>query len=337
MTARINACGDSRLRGLRSRKPIGFRQGIVHLGGKIMGIFDKFKKTKREKEVFEQDLNRQEHPGMVFVMHLLMKEKCPIPDREQMTAVMQKHLGEVDCFCHEAHIAGFAAKKYKVEFEKGSMPPQLMLAESEKGISEIVDDFTKSQMWDCQEDRDGILAECKYQVIATDMLAAGLEYRDRADMLMDYMEALVEMYPECEAVYFPNSGKMFTAEQVRNHQIPRESRFIYFAVNVRFFNIQGTEDMMVDTLGMSTLFLPDLQYHFHDMDPNWVVNHAYNVLSYIYDNDNPIDSGETIDGIINGNMDRNVQWKCQYEKALIQPVREVLDICMNEYASGTRE
>ena len=68
-----------------------------------------------------------------------------------------------------------------------------------------------------------------------------------------------------------------------------------------------------------------------------MVNHAYNVLSYIYDNDNPIDSGETIDGIINGNMDRNVQWKCQYEKALIQPVREVLDICMNEYASGTRE
>ncbi|WP_215726589.1 hypothetical protein, partial [Eubacterium ramulus] len=26
----INACGDSRLRGLRSRKPIGFRQWVVH-------------------------------------------------------------------------------------------------------------------------------------------------------------------------------------------------------------------------------------------------------------------------------------------------------------------
>ena len=31
-TARINACGDSRLRGLRSRKPIGFRQWVVHNG-----------------------------------------------------------------------------------------------------------------------------------------------------------------------------------------------------------------------------------------------------------------------------------------------------------------
>ena len=29
-TARINACGDSRLRGQRSRKPIGFRLWVVH-------------------------------------------------------------------------------------------------------------------------------------------------------------------------------------------------------------------------------------------------------------------------------------------------------------------
>ena len=45
--------------------------------------------------------------------------------------------------------------------------------------------------------------------------------------------------------------------------------------------------MLIDTLGMNTLFLPDLQYHFHDMDPNWVVNHAYNVASYILEHDNP--------------------------------------------------
>ena len=30
-TARINGCGDSRLRVLRSRKPIGFRQWGVHI------------------------------------------------------------------------------------------------------------------------------------------------------------------------------------------------------------------------------------------------------------------------------------------------------------------
>ena len=94
--------------------------------------------------------------------------------------------------------------------------------------------------------------------------------------------------------------------------------------------------MLVDTLGMNTLFLPDLQYHFHGMDPNAVVNHAYNVLSYIYDNDNPLKSGDHIDGIENGKMSMDVQWNVQYEDALIQPIRDVLDINMGEYAAGTR-
>ncbi|MDE7477113.1 MAG: DUF4261 domain-containing protein, partial [Lachnospiraceae bacterium] len=170
-----------------------------------------------------------------------------------------------------------------------------------------------------------------------DMLASYMDYKDRADMLMDYMEALVEIYPECEAVYFMSSGKMFTSEKIRNYNIPQDRRFLYFAVNVRFFNIQGTDDKVVDTLGMSTLFLPDLQYHFYGMEPNWVVNHAYNVLSYIYDNNNPIENDDHIDGVENGNMDASIQWQCHYEDALIQPARVVIDICMNEYAAGGRQ
>ena len=94
--------------------------------------------------------------------------------------------------------------------------------------------------------------------------------------------------------------------------------------------------MLIDTVGMSTQFLPDLQYHFHDMDPNWVVNHAYNVASYILANDNPIQDGETIDGVADGQIRREIQWKCQYEDALIQPPRAVLDIHMETFSSGGR-
>ena len=130
--------------------------------------------------------------------------------------------------------------------------------------------------------------------------------------------------------------KLFLAEDVRSHQIEGPDRFIRFGVNVRFFNIEGTGDMLIDTVGMSTLFLPDLQYHFHGMDPNWVVNHAYNVASYILEHDNPIQDGETIDGVADGQMCREIQWKCQYEDALIQPPRGVLDINMGKYASGGR-
>ena len=44
--------------------------------------------------------------------------------------------------------------------------------------------------------------------------------------------------------------------------------------------------MLVDTLGMSLLFLPDLQYHFRGLEPNLIVNHAYNTASYLLINDN---------------------------------------------------
>ena len=192
-------------------------------------------------------------------------------------------------------------------------------------------------MWDCQESRDRILEECRYSMLATDFLARGLSSLERANLEMDYLEVLAELFLSCEAFFFSGSGKLFEAEEIRGNQIEGPDRFIRYAVNVRFFTIQGSDDMLVDTLGMNTLFLPDLQYHFRGLDPNWIVNHAYNVASYLLTSGNEIDSGETIDGIKDGDMDRSIQWKCQYEDALIQPKRPVLDINTGEYAAGNRE
>ena len=297
-----------------------------------MGLF------RKKEKVLKQDLNQKgDHPGMVFMIHLLMEDKCDIPEKEFMTGIMQKHLGEVNCFLHSDEMAGFLPMKYSVHFEKDNadVPPQLMIMKCIDINQPLLDDVAQSQLWDCQ-DSEQILNTCKYQVIATDMLAAGLDYKERAEMLVDYVEALVEMFPTCKAVLFENSKKMYTRDAILNCSIPKESKFIYYAVNARFFNIEGSEDMLVDTLGMSTLFLPDLQYHFHGMNPNSVVNHAYNMLSYIFDNDNPIKSGDNIDGIKDGKMSQEIQWKVQYEDALIQPVRPVIDINMGEFASGSR-
>ena len=59
-------------------------------------------------------------------------------------------------------------------------------------------------------------------------------------------------------------------------------------------------------------------------------------LYYIFEHDNPIDDGQTIAGLENGDMNPDIKWAVQYEDSLIQPVRTVIDINMGEYASGTR-
>ena len=288
-----------------------------------------------EDKVLQQNMDEYQKAGSVFMIQLLFKEPCAMPDKQRMTEVMTKHLTDVECFTHKEAMAGFAANKYLSCFKDGTMPPQLLIMGCNEFDADKLTPLQRSQMWDCSES-DRILSECKYQVVATDMMAAPLLPKHRAEMVMDFAEALVELYPDCEAVYFSYSGKMFTPDKIRDHKLAREERFIYFAVNVRYFRIEGTEDMLIDTLGMGTLYMPDVQYHFRGLDPNVLVNHAYNVVSFIYANDNPIKSGDTIDGAVGDRIDENLQWSCNYEQSLIQPVREVVDINTGEFAAGTR-
>ena len=77
-----------------------------------------------------------------------------------------------------------------------------------------------------RRENEWIRSECRYALIGTDMLAAALPASERAELDMDFTEALVELFPDCTAVYFENSGKLFTAETIRNHTLPRENRFI---------------------------------------------------------------------------------------------------------------
>lgn len=324
-----------------------------------MGIFGKKKKKEENKEedkTIQQDLNKDDptaRPGGVFMVHLLMKEKCEAPDKKQLLSIMEKHLGEIECISFDEQFVGMAAKRYSAKFKDGvAVPPQLMVMPCAEFDENIIDDFRRSQFWRHKDDYRQILSRCPYSVMATDMLAGGLSAKERAEFDMDFVEALVDLYPECEAVYFLNSGTLFLAEEIRHHDIPKKNRFIYFAMNVRLFNIQGSESKIVDTLGLSLLRLPDLQYHFQvqpsgegtmEMDVNWVVDHAYNTAAYLLEYDNAADDGEffikdgeTIGGIRDGEIVWDIFWKCHYEDAMIQPMRLVLDICMNEYAAGNR-
>lgn len=262
-----------------------------------------------------------------------------MPSVERIKEVLSQHLGKIDTFSEQKEEKGFfcfAAMEYIAKFSNGEVPVQLSILGCDPFDADKIDEMQRSQMWDCQADRDRILTECKYAVLANDMLGGGLKAQVRANMLMDYLEALLELFPSCEAVYFINTGKLILADTIRNEDIQGLDRYIKYYVNVRFFNISGTNDHVIDTIGLSLLYIEDLQYHFHDMEPNWVVNHAYNMASYILDNDCPIKDGDTIDGIAGGRLVQDIQWKCHFEDSLIGPLRPVLDICMGEYAAGKR-
>lgn len=290
----------------------------------------------KERKILEQDLSQEgPRPGSVFIIKLLFDEFLPLPSRKEFHSVFKKHLGEGGCPEMDGGNLHYAAESYAKELDGKMMPPLLMVMEATAITQPVLDDFDRTQTWDCPNAEE-VLAACKYQIVAFDMMGFLLDYKERAELLVHFTEALLELFPGAVALLFETSKKLFARESIVNLNIPLSRKFIYYAVNVRFFNIEGKNEMLVDSLGMSTLELPDVQYHFKGLDPNAVVNHAYNILSYTYDENAPFEDGDVVDGLVDGVMSREVMWKVRYEDSLIQPLRPVLDVHTGEHAAGSR-
>lgn len=281
------------------------------------------------QKIFDQALDHQSaiQPGGPFIIQMLFQTPVKMPSPVEMSHALTRHVGDVQCLCHDRKKASFMA----LDYAGNLLEPQLMVMGASPFDASKVDDFTRSQMWDCDQHQNELLASCTSQVLAFDMMASALPALQRAELLMNYLEALCELYPTCVAFYFQTSGKLFFADDVRLHTLCGAERFIHFGVNARYFKVQDSDSVIVDTLGLNTLFLPDLQYHFHTLDPVAVIRHAYETATYLLTSGQTIDNNDTVDGVALGHV-RLGPWPCHYEEALIQPLREVVAIEAGRYA-----
>ena len=99
-------------------------------------------------QVFQQNLDDKNspQPGGPYLIQMLFKEPVPMPDKGQMTAVMGKHIGSVECFCHDQKMAGFAALEHLAAFKDGKSPVQLMVMGCNSFEGQGFDAFLISQM-----------------------------------------------------------------------------------------------------------------------------------------------------------------------------------------------
>lgn len=293
---------------------------------------------KPKEAVLEQNLEEKGDFQNLFQIWLLFKNKQLRPSTKTVEQALQKTFGKVTMVADTNQtLTTFALDDYMVVYKDGKMPAQVLLANFVPFEKDDITQIQRTQLWDCA-DPDALLNDCKYKLMISDFIAAGLPYQRRCAMLTNWLKTALDLFPDCFAIWVPSSGKVLTREQVLQNPYHEEDEFICYGVNVRFFYVQGTDDMIVDTLGLYAIGLPDIQYHFHSLDPNMIVNHAYQTAIYLYENEAPIKSGETIDGISkDGRIDHSIQWKCQYENALIQPARTVMDICITGHAAGMRK
>ena len=98
---------------------------------------------------------KKNNDGNLFVVHLLMKEKCELPKKEEMIRIFEKHLGKIDCFHYDKDSVGFTCCDYFTDAKKSkkSFSPQLLIV----GCSKIKKTINESIT------RKSIMELCKWQ------------------------------------------------------------------------------------------------------------------------------------------------------------------------------
>lgn len=266
----------------------------------------------------------------VYYVKLFFKDNINI-DHEELYQKLQEIFINVDKVA-TGPMSSFALCDHLVTYKDGEqVPSQLLVTEVIPFEQSTIPDMAMHQCW-TSPDPQALLEDCNYELMVSDFLAGGLDVLERCQILGQYIDILLAMLPECIALYWPHSQKFMPASAFINSQWnDPQLHFLDGGLNVRFFNIQDSNDVVVDTTGLFTLGLCDLQIHFHDLDHNFVINYIHNYASYIFKNGDIINDGETMDG-----HDENERWVCQHESCLIAPKRIVLDINANEFASGIR-
>lgn len=284
-------------------------------------------------EMMERNHEGQAKREEMFAMYLLFAGKTVRPPLPEVVDILEHSFGKAELVEDiDGTLAALALPDHLVEYGDGKLPVQLLVGSPEIFDPSMISPAQRLQLWDCEQGEE-LIENMNYQIMISDFMSYKLPWQERAAILTCFLEDLLFCCPGCQAVFIPSSGKLLRAEDIRNSKAAGFDKFLNFAVNVRFFKEEDTEDCVVDTLGMYALGLSDLQYRFRGIKPWMVVNHAYALLSYLLESGRMLKDGETLAGVSGQGMDENLRWKCHYKESLIQPAREVIDIETGEFPS----
>lgn len=266
-------------------------------------------------------------PVPAYIIRLLYENK-PVVDEEALLGELKeidpmiRPLGDggVLMFVNENHIAKSIAG--------GPGSPVLICAAEKIDRQEL--GVALSQTWDWPA-ADDVVSTCPYAIIMSDMMGQMLEPRDRLANVQKILAALLKVAPPA-AIHWSTSQRIVDPESLASELGKAHfDNIMCGAVNVRMYKVAGAEgNIVMDTLGMRSFGLPDLQCHYHSIEPSEVASCLYQLANYIFDKGAVIETGHTIDGA------DGARWQCAYEWSLAEPKREVIDLHPGNFAAGNR-
>ena len=283
-----------------------------------------------DNEPLHTDVPRRVRSGQVTAQepHIILAELWfedePEIDRAALLSRVREHLPESELKPDgPVLVAHLRYQHTYADGERGPIITALLEAGAGRRSLKHEPDTTQTYDWD---EADAVLERCGHSLLVTELFGRLHPYENRVDAYRTTLTAAVELLAPA-AVWCPNSTRVIEPAVLLDDPAAP-------FVNVRMFRIEGEPGILVmDTLGLHVLGLPDFQCHFRDLEPGRMAAKLYDLAAYVLENGDVIESGHTVSGV--GDEEH---WRCQREDALVAPDRLVLDIDPGEpFAAGKRD
>lgn len=283
-----------------------------------MGIFN-FKRKKKEKKEFEQ----LENPAELLTVKLFF-ENIPEFNDEKIEQELSKRFEQIELaesFDKPNNSRHYLFKDYEVRFAEGSIPAQATIFvpdENNIDFSELHNSFGQSWNWNGAEET---VRKCSYEILLTDVMSRNMDYKERIEYFQKFVASIVSaMNPK--AIWVRNSEMILEPADYLEKSSQNNYQNINAFMNVRLFNIrEKANEMIMDTLGLNSLGLPDFEFRFVNYSEQQIAGLLFNYGHYIFENGVVIEHGNTIEGI-----EENSKWKCYFNHSQLEPKRIIIEI-----------
>lgn len=246
----------------------------------------------------------------------LLYDELPLFTRDEVLAKLRDRCGAASAMDPGAGGGlNFFFPDLRVPFRDSTVPVQVaMKVESGPVPSEQVQAALK-QTWDWAEAKD-VLGRHRSHVVVSDLLAGALPYKSRLGFFQNVLAGVLELLVPLAIVWRP-SQKIVNPSALLKALEPGEGRDpLKGAVNVRRTLVPAAGGVVMDTLGLGALGLPDFEIALGERMPALFDAMLRSIARYEYDLGDVIADGRTFKG-------GGESFRCERGSASAGPKREV--------------
>lgn len=284
-----------------------------------MGLFDRFKKKQNLSFETDRPAHLENQPHMLSAK-LLFFDK-PKVDPVKILEELKLHFNRVDNPGTDKALI-YYFPDIQINLQDASIPAQCtVLIPDEDNLKVEIADEAFQQNWGWQEANE-FAANCKYEVLVSDLMTSALDYKTRVDLFTCFL-AVVTKVANPQIVYSLTSQQLLDPANVVSSIASKSDRRLESLVNVRLYNISNGEsgELLMDTIGLHLLGLPDFQIRFSGLQEAGIAGLLWSYAYFIFEQGNIIETGNTLPGLA-----PHSKWKCERQVSLIAPERVVINV-----------